>query len=101
MGAGPIIEVRPIYGWGWIVAGKPRFEVPAPFRMRLEGSQPKLWTGIVLDEGHEFGGRRAILSQRHLEWTGYVNIAVESSNPADRPTIGFGQLAAVPSALES
>jgi hypothetical protein len=31
-----IIEVRPIYGWGWIVAGKPRFEVPAPFRMRLE-----------------------------------------------------------------
>ena len=44
MGAGPIIEVKPIYGWGWIVAGEPRFEVPAAFTIRLEDSQPKLWT---------------------------------------------------------
>lgn len=101
MGAGPIIEVKPIYGWGWIVAGEPRFEVPAAFTMRLEDSQPKLWTGIVLDKGHEFEGRRVTLSQRHLEWTGHVNIVVEPPDPADRPTAGFGQLAGLLSAQES
>ena len=101
MGAGTIIEVKPIYGWGWIVAGEPRFEVPVAFTMRLEGSQPKLWTGIVLDKGHEFEGRRVTLSQRHVEWSGIVNILVEPPNPADRPTAGFGQLAGRPSAQES
>lgn len=93
----PVIEVRPIYGYGWLIGGEPRREVPAAFAMRLERSEPKSWEGIVLTRGHEFEGRRVTLTQRHLDWSGYVNIAVE----ADRPTSGSGQLEALPSLHES
>ena len=93
----PVVEVKPIYGYGWLIGGEPRREVPALFTMRLENSQPKLWTGVVLTKGHEFEGRRVTLTQRHLEWSGHVNIAVE----ADRLTIGSGLLADLPSPLES
>ena len=93
----PVIEVKPVYGHGWLIGGEPRREVPAAFTMRREHSQPKSWDGIVLTEGHEFEGRRVTLTQRHLEWSGYVNIAVE----ADRPTSGSGQLEALPSLHES
>jgi hypothetical protein len=92
----PTIEVKPVYGYGWLVAGKPRREVPAVFTMSLERSQPMLWTGIVLSDGHEFEGRRVTLTQRHLEWSGYVNIAVD----ADRPTSRSGQLTGLPSPPE-
>lgn len=87
------IDVKPIYGHGWLIAGEPRREVPAAFRIRLERSDPKSWQGIVLTAGHEFEGRHITLTQRHLEWSGYVNIAVE----ADRETCGFGQIESRPS----
>ena len=93
----PIIEVNPVYGYGWLIGGDPRREVPAAFTIRLESSQPKLWMGTVLTEGHEFEGRHVTLTQRHLEWSGYVNIVVE----ADRPTSGSGQLADLPFLPES
>ncbi len=93
----PVIEVKPVYGYGWLIEGEPRRELPAVFTMRVEHSEPKSWDGIVLTEGHEFVGRRVTLTQRHLEWSGYVNIAVE----ADRPTGGWGQLDALPSLHES
>lgn len=93
----PVVEVKPVYGYGWLIAGEPRRKVPAAFTMRLECSQPKLWVGIVVSEGHEFEGRRVTLAQRHREWSGYVNISVE----ADRPTTGSGQIAGLPSPQES
>lgn len=93
----PVIEVKPVYGYGWFIGGEPRREVPAAFVMRLEYSEPQPWEGIVLTEGHEFEGRRVTLTQRHLVWSGFVNIAVE----ADRTTSGSGQLEALPSAHES
>jgi hypothetical protein len=65
--------------------------------MRLEHSGPKSWEGIGLTEGHEFEGRRVTLTQCHLKWSGYMNLAVE----ADRPTSGSGQLEALPSVRES
>jgi len=92
-----MIEVRPVYGHGWLVGGELRREVPAVFIMRLEHSKPQSWEGMVLTEGHEFEGLRVTLTQRHLEWSGYVNIVVE----ADRPTSGSGQLEALPSAHDS
>lgn len=79
------------------IEGEARREVPAAFKMKLEHSQPKLWTGIVITEGHEFEGRRVTLTQRHLEWSGFVNIVVEAS----RPTSGSGQLAGLPPAQET
>ena len=88
MGALEVIEVEPIYGYGWLVSGEARREVPATFKMRLEHAEPKLWIGTVLNEGHEFHGRRVTLTQRHLEWSGYVNIEVD----ADRPTSGSGRV---------
>ncbi|QKC81813.1 hypothetical protein EB232_09345 [Mesorhizobium sp. NZP2077] len=88
----PVVEVKPIYGYGWLIAGEFRPEVPAAFTMKLERSEPKLWAGIVLTEGHEFEGRRVTLTQRHLEWSGYVNIVLEA-NP---PTSGSGKLVGLP-----
>ena len=101
MGAGPVVEVKPIYGHGWFIAGQHRFAVPAPFTMKvesskLESSQPKVWTGIVLTEGHEFEGRRVTLTQRHVEWSGHVNIVVE----AKQQTSGYGELVVLPPVQE-
>ena len=76
----PVVEVKPIYGYGWLIAGEFRREVPAAFTMKLERSEPKLLAGIVLTEGHEFEGRRVTLTQRHLEWSGYVNIVLRLSH---------------------
>jgi hypothetical protein len=101
MGTVPTIKVMPIYGWGWVIAGAPRFEVPAPFSVRLEGREPRRWKGIVLDDGHEFQGQRVTLSQRHVEWTGHVNIEVEPSGQAGKRSTGFGMLAGLPSTTES
>ncbi|MER8971194.1 MULTISPECIES: hypothetical protein [unclassified Mesorhizobium] len=93
-----VIEVKPIYGHGWVIAGKHRFEVPAPFSMKvesskLESSQPRAWTGIVVTEGHEFEGHRLTLTQRHVEWSGFLNIWVET----ERQTSGFGEILGLPS----
>jgi hypothetical protein len=93
----PVVEVKPIYGYGWLIAGEFRREVPAAFKMKLERSEPKLWTGIVLTEGHEFEGRRVTLTQRHVEWSGYVNIVLET----DRPTSGSGELVGLPPVQQS
>jgi hypothetical protein len=101
MGIMPTIKVTPIYGWGWVIAGEPRLTVPDPFTVRLEGSEPKRWQGIVLDDGHEFQGQRVTLSQRHVEWTGNVNIQVEPSDQAGKRSTGFGMLAGLPSITES
>jgi hypothetical protein len=95
------IKVTPIYGWGWVIAGEPRFSVPEPSAMRLDGSDGGRWTGVVVDQGHEFEGRRVTLSQRHVEWTGHVNIEVQPADPGGKPSHGFGTLAALPSATDS
>ena len=92
------IQVKPIYGWGWVIAGSPRFEVPEPFTLRLEENDSRRWTGVVVDDGHEFQGCRVTLSQRHVEWTGAVNVLVEAAGAADKPSSGFGMLDARPGA---
>lgn len=92
------IKVVPIYGWGWVVAGSPRFEVPDPFTVQLEHAEATRWSGIVLDSGHEFEGRQVDLSQRHVSLTGHVNIVVQPRDPAEVASSGFGTLAGLPSA---
>lgn len=88
----PTVRVRPIYGWGWTIAGKPRFQAPEPFTLELEEKGPGHWAGKVLEERHEFRSQRVVLSQRHVEWTGHVNILVDASDPASEPSFGFGRL---------
>ena len=94
------IRVTPIYGWGWVIGGKPRFETPEPFTLELEGCSSRDWMGFVLDDGYEFQGRRVTLSQRHVKWDGHVNILIDPFGPTDQPSAGFGMLAEplVPSA---
>lgn len=92
------IKVFPIYGWGWFIAGSPRFEVPAPFTVQLDHAAATRWSGVVLDSGQEFESQRVELSQRHTSWTGDVNIVVQPREPANQASSGFGTLAGLPSA---
>ena len=95
------IDVTPLYGWGWVVAGERCFEVPEPFTIRLKHAEVNCWSGVVLDEGHEFEGQHVELSQRHVDWTGAVNIVVKPLSPTGRQSIGYGRLAERPSAAGS
>jgi hypothetical protein len=92
------ITVDPIYGWGWVVAGKPRppGTTPKPFTISVEifdPIEPKRWVGKVVDRGHEFEGQRVTLTQRHVHWSGAVNVAIEprTSTAGDHAT-GFARL---------
>jgi hypothetical protein len=98
MSSMPTLNVTPVSGSGWVTAGAPRELAPEPFTMALESSEPKRWLGLVLNNGHEFVGRRVELKQRHDEWTGEVEIVVEPSGPSDGSSTGFGLIPAAPSA---
>jgi hypothetical protein len=92
----PTVDVAPVSGSGWVVAGVPRELAPEPFTMALVSSQPKRWLGLVLDSGHEFAGRRVELKQLHDEWTGEVEIIVEPAGPGDGRSTGVGLTCTVP-----
>jgi hypothetical protein len=51
MAASETIEVFPIYGWGWVIAGSPRFEVPAPFKVKLEHAEAARWSASFSTAG--------------------------------------------------
>jgi hypothetical protein len=92
----PTVDVAPVSGSGWVVAGVPRELAPEPFTMALVSSQPKRWLGLVLDSGHEFAGRRVELKQLHDEWTGEVEIIVEPARSGDGRSTGVGLTCTVP-----
>ena len=85
------IKVLPVYGYGWVISGEPRFEIPAPFTVELEVSERTRWTGVVRDDEHEFRGQRVELSQRHVGWTGDINIVIEPLDPTRKPSSGFAR----------
>ncbi len=95
MDAVTAIIVTPMHGWGWVIAGETRFEVPDAFSVGLIDSGSNRWRGIVLDESHEFQGRPVTLAQRHTEWTGVVNIQVGTPDDGTLCT-GFGMVAYLP-----
>ena len=94
----PTVNVMPVSGPRWVVAGVPRELAPGPFTMALQCSEPKRWSGLVLDDGHEFVGRCVELKQRHDEWTGEVEIVVEPSGSSDCFSMGPGLIRAAPRA---
>jgi hypothetical protein len=96
MSSMPTVNVTPVSGSGWVVAGVPRELAPEPFTMALQFSHPKRWLGVVLDSGHEFAGRRVELKQLHDEWTGEVEIIVEPAGSGDQRSTGVGLTGAVP-----
>jgi hypothetical protein len=98
MSSMPTVNVTPVLGSGWAIAGEPSEQVPEPFTMALQSSEPKHWFGVVLDNAHDFAGRRVELKQRHDEWTGEVEIIVEPGRPGDRCSTGTGLIRAIPGA---
>jgi hypothetical protein len=99
MSSMPTIRVTPVFGPGWVIAGVPRERVPEPFTMALQCSEPRRWLGLVLDNGHEFLGRRVEMKQRHDEWTGEVEIVVDPPGPGALSSTGIGFVPAAPRAF--
>ncbi|MFO1056953.1 MAG: hypothetical protein U1E53_08295 [Dongiaceae bacterium] len=91
-----VVAVKPIYGWGWVISGQPRFAVPEPFSVRLDGGTERSWSGVVLDPRHEFTGQRVTLTQRDQRWSGDVNVVVQPAYAGGQPSKGFAVLAARP-----
>jgi hypothetical protein len=62
------IEVKPIYGWGWLREGGTPMEVPAPFPLDATiltpGAPFKSAFGVVAAERHELNGLWIWLWQR-------------------------------------
>ena len=90
------IDVEPAFGWGWVFNGLPRFEVPEPFSINLQSVGDHSCKGIVISVGHEFEGLEILLSQRHVEWSGHVNVEVHPSDSGLEPTTGFATIAYSP-----
>lgn len=92
-----MIEVTPIYGWGWVTGSETLLQVPEPFKLQINESDGNRWTGTIVADGHEFGGRTAILSRRHVEWDGHLNIRVEPDHPTGQASTGYGTVLELPS----
>ena len=86
----PTLKVTPVRGSGWVSAGAGREDVPPPFTIAVQSSEPGRWSGVVLDSGHEFQGRRANLLQTDAEWTGGVEIVIELSEATNDLAAGYG-----------
>ena len=57
MSSMPMMRLRPVQGSGWRVDGAPLGHVPQPFVMAIQSTEARVWSGIVVDGGHEFEGR--------------------------------------------
>jgi hypothetical protein len=74
-----LITVTPVYGHGWFEGAEALSQVPAPFEMKILITDDREWNGPVVSRGHPFQGRTAELSQRHVEWSGHVNVLIRGS----------------------
>jgi hypothetical protein len=90
MSSMPTLNVVPLSGSEWVIAGASREQAPAPFTVALQSSEPARWWGLVLENGHEFAGQHVELKQRHEDWTGDVDIIVNPAGPVDRRSVGPG-----------
>jgi hypothetical protein len=96
MGEPIVVAVKPIYGWGWVISGQPRFAVPAPFQVQLDGGTERSWSGVVLGPGHEFSGLRVTLTQRDAHWSGDVKVVVQPAYAGGKPSTGLAVVAQRP-----
>ena len=91
---GCILEVRPVYGWGWF-GNKEEPYAPPSFKMRLNS----LWShenkrrggiGIIEDESHEYNGWTVIFSTRiygtfnFSDKIGHYNITITQSELVEK-----------------
>jgi hypothetical protein len=92
------IEVHPIPGWGWADSTGAAWDyTPEPFRADVI-SKTEVWCerpiptlqGTVAEQAHELSGYSVMLSRRHVEWDGYVNVTLRSNQ--GREIRGFGSV---------
>jgi hypothetical protein len=93
-----MIEVRPSYGWGWAnTEGAAWDHVPDPFHADVT-PKTEIWydqpvrtlQGEVVEEFHPQNGYSVLLSQRHVDWDGDVNITLRSSDGQELS--GYGSI---------
>ena len=90
MSSMPTISVTPVNGKGWTISGLPRDYVPERFTVALQSSGADHWSGIVLDSGHEFEGRRVDLSRHQGDTSGDVEIVVAPVQDTQGSSSGWG-----------
>jgi hypothetical protein len=92
------IEVRPFYGWGWADSQEAAWDhVPEPFQANVT-QKIEIWydepvrtlQGTVAEASHELSGYSVLLSQRHVDWDGDINITLRSKE--GRELRGFGSI---------
>ena len=92
------VQVRPIHGWGWSDTAEAAWDyVPEPFEANVTaktetwyGRQVPTLQGAVSEGQHEFSGYSVLLSPRHEEWDGFVNITLQSTD--GRKLAGMGTM---------
>ena len=91
---GQTINLRPIYGWGWVSGSGESRDVPTVFSVKLYETAPGRWKGTVASPEHEFFEMVAELTQRHSEWDGDVNVRLRQGGSDDLYlAAGFAQVA--------
>ena len=90
------LEVRPIPGWQWSDTDpKTAWDyVPPPFHAELmpevrvwNDQEERTLTGRIAEPSHPLDGYTVLLSQRHVDWDGHVNVSLRST---ERELKGFG-----------
>lgn len=92
------VQVRPIRGCGWSNSEEQPWDyVPEPFEADVT-PKTEIWyerqvptlQGTVSHEEHEFFGYSVVLSPRHEQWDGFVNISLTSVD--GRKAAGMGTM---------
>jgi hypothetical protein len=96
---GRIVAVQTFGGWQWsdtdpttewdYVAPPFRAEVTPKIEVRYDKPIRTL-QGRVVEKAHELNGYSVLLSQRHVDWDGDVNITLRSTD--GREIRGFGSI---------
>jgi hypothetical protein len=73
-----LLNVEPIYGYGWSAAGiAGSRNTPAPFTARATDSADEGWAGKVEMPGHEFDGQALSMVKRHTFFDGAVTVVLD------------------------
>ena len=99
MVSGRIVAVQTFGGWQWSDTNPETGwdYVPPPFHAAVT-PKTEVWhdkpmrtlQGTVAEKAHELNGYSVLLSPRHMEWDGDVNITLRSSD--GRELHGFGAI---------
>lgn len=85
-----LVPLIPFYGWGWIGADGQLRETPQPFE--VQGIPAAAWEGVVATDIHEFSGAQALISQRHVEADGDVNVEIRAADTGRCLAVGYAQV---------